>query len=67
MNIYADEFGMSLVFKDEADLSKVIEHLQDLREWKKKNPDRWPAVYTTYHDTIPAALAEAHSDRAAGR
>ncbi len=66
MNIYADDTGVSLVFKDEADLQKTIENLQGMLVFKKENPGEWPGAYTTFHDAVPEADADAHAARAVG-
>ena len=53
MRIQASAVGISLVFKDEEDLQKVIAHLEGMKNYKAtKGSDPYPAVYLVSHDRI---------------
>jgi hypothetical protein len=56
--------GLTLAFDSEKDLSKVIDHLQGMKEHKKGRG--YPATYLTYPDK-KVTVRQAHAELARAR
>jgi len=62
--VVASGVGVTLAFESEKDLSRVINHLKDIKKHKKGRS--YPATYLTYPDT-KVSVRQANAELARAR